>query len=43
MVIGPEEGFALAERLDLAAFFISKTEDGFRETYTPAFEQKLGS
>jgi thiamine biosynthesis lipoprotein len=43
MVIGPEEGFALAERLDLAAFFISKTEDGFRETYTPAFVQKLGS
>jgi thiamine biosynthesis lipoprotein len=37
MVLGPQKGYALAGRLGLAAFFILKIEDGFRERTTPAF------
>lgn len=39
MVLGPDDGFALAERLDLAALFILRTDDGgFTERATPRFE-----
>ncbi|GIX21997.1 MAG: thiamin biosynthesis lipoprotein ApbE [Gammaproteobacteria bacterium] len=37
-VMGPEEGFALASRRNLAAFFVSAGEDGYRTRATAAFE-----
>ncbi|HXH02847.1 MAG TPA: FAD:protein FMN transferase [Candidatus Competibacteraceae bacterium] len=37
LVLGPQNGPALAERLGLAALFISGEADGFREHATPAF------
>lgn len=39
MVMGEEKSFALAQQLDLAAYFISKQadDDGFGERYTPRF------
>ena len=41
MVLGPEEGMALAGRLGLAALFIERTADGpgFTERSTPAFDR----
>jgi thiamine biosynthesis lipoprotein len=36
-VLGPEEGLALAERLDLAAYFLVRTEDGFEVRVSAAF------
>ncbi len=41
-VLGPEEGFALAERLELPALFLISTPDGFEERYTAQLEQFLG-
>lgn len=41
MVLGPEEGIALAKRNRLAAFFIVKTGKGFVDRHTPAFEPYL--
>jgi thiamine biosynthesis lipoprotein len=38
MVLGPDEGMALATRLDLAALFIERTGSGFSERATPRFE-----
>lgn len=40
MVLGPEEGFALAESMDLAALFIVRAAegDGFESKGTPRFE-----
>lgn len=40
MVLGPEEGMALARRLDLAALFVVRAPDGdwFDEFATPRFE-----
>jgi FAD:protein FMN transferase len=43
MVLGPDDGFRLAERLELAALFIAKTDGGFRENYTTSFDHKLAS
>lgn len=39
MVLGTEDGMALSSTLDLAALFIERTDDGFRELRTPRFEQ----
>jgi len=40
MVLGPEEGMALARRLDLAVLFIARTPDGaLAESATPGFER----
>jgi FAD:protein FMN transferase len=39
MVLGADEGIALAERLDVAAFFIERSEDGFLERATRRFEE----
>jgi thiamine biosynthesis lipoprotein len=41
MVLGPREGFAMAERLDLAALFISRDEPsgGFSEKSTAEFQR----
>jgi thiamine biosynthesis lipoprotein len=39
MVLGPDEGPALATKLDLAALFIERTGNGFSERATPRFEK----
>jgi len=40
MVLGPDDGFALAERLDLAALFLVRREDGtFEERSTESFRE----
>ncbi|QBG37075.1 FAD:protein FMN transferase [Litorilituus sediminis] len=41
MVMGAEQGMAFAQKHDLAAYFISKTENGFSEQYTVKFKQFL--
>jgi hypothetical protein len=38
MVLGTDEGMALATKLNLAALFIERTNDGFVERATPRFE-----
>ncbi|PTR23336.1 MULTISPECIES: FAD:protein FMN transferase [unclassified Pseudomonas] len=38
MVLGPEEGYAFAERHDLAAYFIMRQGQGFVARATPRFE-----
>lgn len=40
-VMGPEKGFLLAEKLELAAYFIVKSDDGFVTKYTPSFKPYL--
>lgn len=39
--MGPDEGLALAEQQGIAAFFIEKTNDGFRERMTSSFKPYL--
>src|SRR6476620_916088 len=39
MVLGTDEGMALATKLNLAALFIERTNDGFVERATPRFEE----
>ena len=39
MVLGTDEGMALATKLNLAALFIERTNDGFVERTTPRFEE----
>lgn len=39
MVLGSDEGMALATKLNLAALFIERTDDGFAERATPRFEE----
>ena len=41
MVMGMEKGMAFAIKNNLAAFFISKTENGFDEQFTVKFKQYL--
>jgi len=41
MVMGMEQGMAFAVKNDLAALFISKTENGFDEQFTVKFKQYL--
>jgi thiamine biosynthesis lipoprotein len=43
MVLGPEAGYRFAEQHELAAFFIVKSEDGFYDKATTAFQQYLAS
>ena len=38
MVLGPEEGWELARREDLAVLFLVRDGTEFRELMTPAFE-----
>lgn len=38
MVLGPERGYALAEREQLAAFFVTREGEGFSTRSTPAFD-----
>ena len=39
LVLGPEDGHALAEKLRIAAYFLVRTEDGIEEKTTSQFEQ----
>jgi thiamine biosynthesis lipoprotein len=39
LVLGPDDGPALARELDVAAYFLVRDEDGFSELTTPAFDQ----
>jgi thiamine biosynthesis lipoprotein len=39
MVLGMDEGMALATKLNLAALFIERTAEGFSERATPRFEE----
>lgn len=39
--LGDEKGFLLAEKLELAAYFIVKSDDGFVTKYTPSFKPYL--
>jgi len=41
LVLGPEEGYALAEKEDLPALLVIKSDDGFVEKATPEFEKLL--
>jgi thiamine biosynthesis lipoprotein len=41
MVAGPDEGGRLAQEQKLAAYFITKTADGFTERATEAFQKYL--
>ncbi|HSX71750.1 MAG TPA: FAD:protein FMN transferase [Pseudomonas sp.] len=42
MVLGPENGYAFAEREAIAAFFVTRTDRGFATRATPAFERRFG-
>ena len=42
MVLGTDEGLALATKLNLAALFIERTGEGFSERATPRFEEIAG-
>lgn len=42
MVLGPEEGFELAEKQKIPAFFIIKSDEGFVEKSTSAFIEHTG-
>ncbi len=41
MVLGPEAGYKVAERENLAALFIIRDSDGFREKSTPAMKDAM--
>jgi thiamine biosynthesis lipoprotein len=43
MVLGPEGGYAFAERRGIAAFFVTRTDQGFATRATPAFERRYGA
>ena len=43
LVLGPDEGMALARRLDLAALFLVRTDQGYDERTTPPFEVLPGA
>ncbi len=42
-VLGPEQGFTLARRLNLAAYLIERSEDGFRTRYTDQMKPFLSA
>ena len=37
LVLGPEEGYELAARRDLAAYFMNRADESNNERMTPAF------
>jgi len=41
LILGPEDGPALAEKLHVAAYFLVRTEDGIEELSTTRFEQLM--
>jgi thiamine biosynthesis lipoprotein len=40
-VLGPERGYELASRLNVAAYFIVREDAGFQVRYTPEFGRYL--
>lgn len=38
-VLGPDEGMALANKLDIAVYMLVKTDNGFEERYSEAFKR----
>ncbi|WP_394561872.1 FAD:protein FMN transferase [Aquipseudomonas alcaligenes] len=42
MVLGPERGYAFAEREAIAAFFVTRTDQGFATRATPEFIRRFG-
>lgn len=42
MVLGPEAGYNWAKERKIAAYFMIKTENGFRERFTPRWHELLG-
>lgn len=40
-VLGPERGIEIADKLNIAVFMIIKSDDGFEERYSKAFEHYL--
>ncbi|MDP1806933.1 MAG: FAD:protein FMN transferase [Acidimicrobiales bacterium] len=43
MVLGPDDGLALAHRLDLAVLLLVRTERGFEARTTPRFDELAGT
>jgi thiamine biosynthesis lipoprotein len=43
MVLGPERGYVFAERRDIAAFFVIRSDNGFASRATAAFERRFGA
>ena len=43
MVLGPERGYTFAEQAQVAAFFVTRTDQGFATRATPAFERRFGA
>lgn len=43
MVLGPERGFAHAERAGIAAFFVTHTDQGFATRGTSVFNRRFGA
>jgi thiamine biosynthesis lipoprotein len=41
LVLGPQAGFSLADKLQLPAYFVFREKQGFRERYTGAFAKYL--
>jgi thiamine biosynthesis lipoprotein len=41
LVLGPDEGFQVADGQQLAVLFIMRTEDGFEEKRTPRFDEAV--
>lgn len=43
LVLGPDEGLALLKRRRLHGMLVHKTDDGYRELFTPGFRTLLGT
>ena len=43
MLLGPEQGYAFAEQADIAALFISHTDQGFASLGSPAFTRRFAA
>lgn len=43
LVLGPDRGYAYAEREQIAAFFINRDDEGFSTRSTPAFDALFGA
>ena len=43
MVLGPERGYTFAEQVQVAAFFVTRTDQGFATRATPTFERLFGA
>ncbi len=42
MVLGPNEGYNWVQERDIAAYFIVKTDAGFTELFSPAWQKQFG-